>query len=115
MFLPCLPDNVKLMLAEDYSSSVTELRARADILTNSPPKPAATVAVVAEEEAVIPPAATQSNRGCRRGSFQCRSFQGGNNHYCACAVLIHNRYITTPRLLVPGSKVYTRQSYGKQK
>ena len=25
------------------------------------------------------------------------------------------RYITPPRLLVPGSKVYTRQNYGKQK
>ena len=30
-------------------------------------------------------------------------------------VVIHNHYITPPRLLVPGSKVYTRQSYGKQK
>ena len=30
-------------------------------------------------------------------------------------LLIHNHYITPPRLLVPGSKVYTRQNYGKQK
>jgi hypothetical protein len=46
MFLRRLPDKVKLMLAEDHSSSVTELAARADILTASAPKPAATVAAV---------------------------------------------------------------------
>jgi hypothetical protein len=32
MFLRCLPDKVKLMLAEDHSSSVTEHAARSEIL-----------------------------------------------------------------------------------
>ena len=41
------------------------------------------------------------------------TFGGRSTAYAP--VLIHNRYITPPILLVPGSKVYTRQSYGKQK
>jgi len=44
MFLRRLPDKVKLMLAEDHTSSVTEHAARSDILTPSAPKLAETVA-----------------------------------------------------------------------
>jgi len=75
MFLRRLPDKVKLMLAQDHSSSVTELAARADILTASAPKPVAMVAAAAMEEAVIAAAAAQPNRGSGRGNFQSGSFQ----------------------------------------
>jgi len=70
------------MLAEDHSSSVTELAARADILTASAPKPGATVAAAPEEEAVIAVAAVataQPNRGRGHGNFQRGSFQHGGN------------------------------------
>jgi len=50
-----------------------------------------------------------------RGEYRLHDAHFWRAHYCAFAVLIHSRYITPPRLLVPGSKVYTRQSYGKQK
>ncbi len=75
MFLRRLPDKVKLMLAEDHSSSVTELAARADILTASAPKPAATIAAAAEKEDVIAAATAQPNRGRGRGNFE-----RGHNH-----------------------------------
>ena len=74
MFLHRLPDKVKLML-EDHSSLVTELVARADILTAWAPKPAATVAAAAEKEEVISATTAQPNSGRRRGSFQ-----QGRNH-----------------------------------
>ena len=80
MFLRRLPDKVKLMLAKDHSSSVTELAARADILTASAPKPAAAIAPPAKKEDVI--AAAQPNRGRGRGNFErghnhCGRFQYG--------------------------------------
>ena len=77
MFLRRLPDKVKLMLAEDHSCSVTELAARADILTASTLKPVATVIAMVKEEAVITAATTQPNRGRRHCSFQCGSNRPG--------------------------------------
>ena len=108
MFLRRLPDKVKLMLAEDHSSSVTVLAARADILTASAPKPVATVAAAAKEEAVITAAVAQPNRGRRRGNFQRGSYPWGGSSTGRGSVLRTSQ--TTNPTLPPATAYGRRQA-----
>ena len=54
LFVRRLPKKVKLMLAEDHSSTIAKLAARGDKLVTATPKAAAPVAVVTEDPTVVP-------------------------------------------------------------